>query len=294
MNGTRRLLTFLAGWIALGAATAQGQAVVPSGPPQVLKIEREWVKPGKSDAHDKLEAEYPKLAAKLQLPVHWLTMESETGPDQMWALVAYDSFDGWQKAEKLLADSPIFAAGAERVRGLDAELLSRNDTLAAVFDETLSYRPEADWGKMQFYLVTTFQIRAGHDAEFLEIVKLTREAHVEANIDEHWVVYRIISGAPTGTYLVFAPMKAMKELDERDARHKPYLEALGKNGEKRLHELEAVAYERESEDVFAVNPNLSYVSKEWNAAEPGFWNPKPAAARPAPRLKKMSAPPPKP
>ena len=295
MNGKSKILAFLMAHAALiGALDARAQRADLSLPPKVLKIEREWVKPGKYAAHEKVEAEFPKAAAHAKDQWNWLAMESETGPGQLWALIALDSFEDWQKSEDTLGSITTFNAAIEQLHDRDGDFLSRDDTLAAVYDESLSYRPLADWARMRFYLVTTFQIRPGHDPDFLEIDRLTREAHVKTNIDEHWVVYRIISGAPTGTYLVFAPMKAMKELDESDARHKPYLEALGEDGQKRLHELEAVAYERESEDVFAVNPKLSYVSKEWSAADPEFWHPRLAAAPPAPNAKKKSAPPDKP
>ena len=294
MTSRRQVLTILAGCVAMSATPAQAQQAALSAPPQVLKIEREWVKPGKTAGHEKVEAEFPKAAARAKDQWNWLAMESETGPGQLWAMIALRSFDDWQKSEDTLGSNTTFNAAIDELNDRDANFRLRDDTLAAVYDESLSYRPDADWGKMRFFLVTTFQIRAGHDPDFLEIDRLTREAHVKAKIDEHWVVYRIISGAPTGTYLVFAPMRSMKELDESDARHKPYLDALGEQGQTRLHELEAIAYERESEDVFAVNPKLSYVSKEWTASDPEFWNPKPAAARPAPNSKKKSATPAKP
>jgi len=291
MNLIRDAFALLATCATIAATPASAQQPTPSAPPKVLKIERDWLKPGKYGTHENVEAEFPRAAAGAKGNWHWLALGSETGPRQLWAVIGFDSFAEWQKSEAAMENMPAFDEGLQRLHERDGSILWRDDVLAAVYDESLSYRPIAGWQRMRFYLVTTFQIRAGHDYDFLEIDRLTRAAHEEAKIDEHWVVYRVISGAPTGTYLVFAPMKSLKELDESDARHAPYLQALGDLGQKKLHELEAMAYERESEDVFAVNPKLSYVSKEWAESDPEFWTPKPAGAKSSTPSRKEAAKP---
>lgn len=60
-------------------------------------------------------------------------------------------------------------------------------------------------------------------------------------------VYKVTSGMPDGTLLVFAPVRSREEAD-----------AIQKHG-----------YTR----IFACCPSMSYPAKEWIAADPGFWNP---------------------
>jgi hypothetical protein len=54
-------------------------------------------------------------------------------------------------------------------------------------------------------------------------------------------------------------------------------------GERNRQRLDALAPEvvQSSESLlFAFNPRMSYVSKEFAAGDPEFWNPKPASAKP--------------
>jgi hypothetical protein len=53
---------------------------------------------------------------------------------------------------------------------------------------------------------------------------------------------------------------------------------------KKLDELFGASVDSSQENLFAVNPSMSYVADEWIKADPGFWKPKaaaPAAKAPA-------------
>jgi hypothetical protein len=79
--------------------------------------------------------------------------------------------------------------------------------------------------------------------------------------------------------------KSLAELDKGlKEDDKKFAEAMGENGMKKLDELFGASVDSSQENLFAVNPSMSYVADEWIKADPGFWKPKaaaPAAKAPA-------------
>ena len=47
---------------------------------------------------------------------------------------------------------------------------------------------------------------------------------------------------------------------------------------KKLNEKFGASVDSSQEQLFAINPRMSYVSDEWIKADPDFWKPKAAAA----------------
>src|SRR3569832_223766 len=68
--------------------------------PKVLQIYREMVKPGKSAAHEKLEAGWPKAYKASKNPAQYLAMTAITGPSEAWFVSGYDSYEAWEKQTK--------------------------------------------------------------------------------------------------------------------------------------------------------------------------------------------------
>ena len=53
------------------------------------------------------------------------------------------------------------------------------------------------------------------------------------------------------------------------------MQAMGDAGAKRFVKLEGDTIASSEALLFLLNPKMSYVSKDFAAADPGFWNPKP-------------------
>jgi hypothetical protein len=66
---------------------------------------------------------------------------------------------------------------------------------------------------------------------------------------------------------------------------KKFAAALGEDGMKKLDELFGASVDSSQEQLFAINPRMSYVADEWTKADPDFWKPK-AVAAPAAEDKK--------
>ncbi len=260
-------------------AMAAETPTTPMGPPKVLQIAREQVKPGKNALHEKVEAGWSRVFANAQWPTHWIGATSLTGANEAWFFIGFDSFAAWEKDNHDMEKTPL-KAQSQQLSQKDGELLSGTHSIAAVYNEELSYRPNVKIGEMRYFAIVTFQVRPGHDNDFTEARKLSKAAHEKANMDEHWASYQVTSGAPSGTYLIFAPMKSLKEADAYPSLHgKAYKDALGEEGQKKMRELESAAILTFETNFFEFNPKMSYVSKEIAAADPAFWTPKAESPR---------------
>ena len=80
---------------SFGVAAAQDQS---SGPPKVLTVTREFVKPGKTGMmHDKAESAFVQAFARIKYPTHYLAMNSLSGKPRVLFFTGYDSFAAWEK-----------------------------------------------------------------------------------------------------------------------------------------------------------------------------------------------------
>jgi len=268
-------------------ALAQEQA--PSGPPKVLQIFREEVKPGKGAAHEKVEAGWPRAFANAKWPTHYFAMVSVTGPSEAWFLTGFDSLAAWEKDRLDTEKNTALTAELDQLGEKDGELLSGVRSIVATYRQDLSYRPTGvNIGQMRYFYVTTFRIRPGHEKDYIDANKIVRDAHEKANVPEHWAVFQVTSGMPNGTYLSFQPLKTLAEVDAFPQTHgKAYQDATGEEGRQKLRELASAGALSSETTIFAFSPKMSYVSKEIAAADPEFWTPKPAVEAAAVAKKKV-------
>jgi hypothetical protein len=105
-------------------------------------------------------------------------------------------------------------------------------------------------------------------------------------------VYQIVSGLPDGTYLLFQPVTSLKVLDGEATRSRAMLQAMGDTGVKRFLKGVGDTVVSSESVLFSIDPRMSYVSKDFAAGDPGFWNPKPEETKaPAkPRSKAAAKP----
>lgn len=247
-------------------------------PPKVLQIIREEVKPGKGAAHEKVEVGWPAAFRKANSPGYYIAMTAVSGPNEAWFVGAWDSFGAAEKESKAVDDNAALTAELQRLGALDGELVSRVSTMWAVQREELSYRFDVDVATMRYFSVQTVRLNPGHRREFDSARKLLNELHDKAKLDEHWATYEVVSGAPSGTFLIFFPLKSMAQIDAFDPMHgKSYQELVGEDGRTRLAQLTDAAVRSSETSLFAFSPKMSYVSKEFSGRDPEFWSPKPAA-----------------
>jgi hypothetical protein len=265
--------------LVAGASSLLAQTpAAPGGPPKVLQIFREEVKPGKSVAHEKWETGWPRAFAKANWPTRFLAITSLTGPSEAWFLTGHESFAAWEKDRQNLDKATALKAEDDRLSAGDGEFLSAHRSIVAAFREDLSNKPNITLGKMRYFRIVTYRVRPGHDADFTDAVKIVREAYEKAKVDLPWAVYQIVSGMPGPTFLVLVPMKSLEEIDAAFARSKTIQEAEGEENGKKLQKLASDGYLNTESNIYAFSPKMSYVAPEVASADPDFWTPKPAAA----------------
>lgn len=92
-----------------------------------------------------------------------------------------------------------------------------------------------------------------------------------------------MSGAPSGTYLIISGTETLKSMDPA----RPAMsgaKAFGAEDWARFQKMQSDIIVSTDSTLFAVSPKMSYLPKEFIAADPDFWAPKPkpaAAAKPA-------------
>jgi len=273
---------FLEACLLLSCA-ALGFAQQPPGPPKVLRIYREEVKPGRNPAHEKVEAAWARANRAGKSPAHYIGMTYVSGPNEAWFIEGHDSLASAERADQYIEHTPALKAETDRLSQQDGELLSGLRSVIAEHREDLSYRTGVTIGQMRYFYLTTLRVRTGHNDDFLEAIKLIRTAHEKANVPEHWAVFEVMLGMPRPTYLMFQPLKSLAEVDAFPQTHgQAYRDATGDSGRKKLAELFSSGILTAETNIFAFNPKMSYVTDTTAAADPDFWTPKPKAAAKAP------------
>jgi hypothetical protein len=269
--------------VAAAQEKSQGTASIP----KVLTITREFTKPGKAGmVHDKAESAFVQAFRNAKWPTHYLGMTSLSGKQRALFLTSYPSFEAWEKDNAAVAKNTALSAALDRAGMADGELLESMDQGIFVFNEELSLRPMPDISRMRYLEISVFHVRPGHGKEWEQLVKMVKAAYEKAVPEVHWGMFEQIYGGDGGTYLALTARKTLAEVDRGFQEDKQFEAAVGEEGMKKMDELFGASVSSSSQQLFAFNPHMSYVSEEWIKADPEFWKPKAAAAPAAKAAKK--------
>lgn len=244
----------------------------PEGPPAVLRIFREDIKEGKAGAHEKTEAAFMQAAAKAKYPVRVVGLTAMTGTTQALFLEGHGTFASIADAQAVL-DTPEFG----KLDAADAELRSSSRSMIATYRPDLSYAVDKiNLPKVRYFNVETIRAKLDQAQKFVELARLVVAGAQKSGDTQPVATYQIVSGAPSGTYVLLEPMESLKSMDEGPERDRAMVQAI-RNGPQTMRELSETIANQESL-LFAVAPAMSLPDKEWIAASPEFWTPKPAPA----------------
>jgi len=261
------------------------------GPPKVLYIVREDIKPGMMPAHNKHSANFATIFAKLQTPNHRLALVPVAGSEnEVVYLTGADTFaelEGILQAtdKKMGAATGTTKAELARLQGEAPLLHAAMRDMLAIYRPDLSFNPGVVLPQMRYFSITTIRLRPGKDSEYSDYIKqLMNVARDKAKVDNvHLAIFQVISGTAGGTYLVFRPMKSLGELDDPAAMR--VRAAMSDNMRKDADKTVSDTVMSSDTSTYWLTPEMSYVEKEFAALDPAFWNPKPepVAAKPKPR-----------
>jgi hypothetical protein len=204
-------------------------------------------------------------------------MYSISGAPEMWWLSGYGTAADIQKLNEASAAMPAVGAVDEKFGPPEADYIASNTTMIASLRDSLSYSAGVPTSALRYFVVSRVLVRPGHNDEFVAARKIIKAAHEAVHASDGYAIYQVTAGAPTGTYLIFAGKKSMAELDANP--HGPgYAAAVGgAEGQKKLADMAASYTNNGDSNLFALDPQISVLSKAWYDAD-AFWKPKAPAA----------------
>ncbi|HKP45185.1 MAG TPA: hypothetical protein VJT50_01180 [Pyrinomonadaceae bacterium] len=290
------LLVLLVVMASSAAVVAQTQPAAP-GPPKVLYIVREDIKPGMMPAHSKHSASFATIFSRLQTPNHRIALVPVAGSEN--EVVYLTGADSFAELESMLqtTDKKMGAVTGNtrmelaRLNGEAPQLHAAMRDMLAIYRPELSFNPGVVLPQMRYFSVNTVRVRPGHDQQYADLFqKMVNVARDKAKVDGlHVAVFQVISGAPGGTYLIFRPMKSLGEFDQ--AINSRVRAAMSEDMRKDADKAYGDAVMSSETSTYWMTPEMSYVDKEFAAMDPTFWNPKPepVAAKPKPKKRTPKA-----
>ena len=269
---TRIALSMSCVFAFAGAASAQDQ---PLASMKVLQITREYVKPGKNGpAHDKTEGAFVEAMCKAKWPTYYIAVTSLSGKSRALFLTWYQSFDAWQKDSDAVEKNATLNSSLDRAITADGDLLDSVDQMVFYFREDMSLNTKKDLQDMRYMEALVFHVKPGKDKDWEQVVKMAKEGYAKAIPTSHWGMFQLTYGGDPEDYVLFIAHKSLDEVDKGFAEGKKFEEAMGEDGMKKFTELYASSVNTSEQQLFAVNPAMSYVSDEWIKASPDFWKAK--------------------
>jgi hypothetical protein len=180
-----------------------------SEPPTLLRVIRSVARPG-------LEANVIQPYVNAKAPVMVFGMTAITGMPETWLVEAHDSFASIEDLDKTLGAVVPGGAASVMATGPD-DLLTPSRAMIAIYRPEWSYRPQEALqlvSKATYYHVSIYRSLSGADADFAEVNRERRAGLASVNLDRPDIAYEVIGGAPSGTYLVLAPLTSLRTLDD--------------------------------------------------------------------------------
>jgi hypothetical protein len=270
------LILFVSG----SSMTFAQESSAPQGPPNVLMIVREQIKPGKGADHTAESYRFTLALRKAKSQWGRIAMVPVAGDEN--EVMYIWPFKSFADVEKMNVDIETWATGALKA-DFDAIAPGPEDLHVSQRDMFAIYRPDLSYGanvnmaEMRYFSVETFQIRMGQESAFAEAAKIYMDTTKKAKIDSHYAVFQLVSGGEAGVYLIMSPMKSLAEMDKMGADMKAFGDAMGAEGMKAFDKMSSEMFQSISSRIYAFNPRMSYVSPEFAARDksnPLYWNPK--------------------
>jgi hypothetical protein len=267
----------------LFGAAITASAQVDSGPPKLLVIQREYLKPGKAGStHEKSESAFVRAMTAAKWPTHYFGLDSASGPSRSLFLVGYPSFAAWEKDTLDTRKNATLSAALDHASLTDGELLSEYDQNAFAYRDDLSFNTGTLTGK-RYMEIGQFVAKPGHTQDLEALAKLYVEGYKKVGLVTNFATFQLVYGTNTSdVFIVITTLKSLAETDTELGLNEQFAKAMGESGMNKVNELAAASIQSSMTNLFEINPKISYPPDEWIKAEPDFWKPKPTPA-PAPK-----------
>jgi hypothetical protein len=284
--------------IALGialtglAAAVGAQSPDHSGPPPVLTITREEIKPGRMAAHEKLNAAFISAVSKTPSEGRWLGLVPVSGDENTTLFIsAFGDFaqaETQRKADEDLFTNAAFKAEIEALDKQAADVHAAQRTTFARYRPDLSFHPATmeEVAQSRYFGITTVRVKYNRMPDYVEYVKAVNAAREKAGLPIKLATYQVTSGGQYGTFVSFRPLKTLKTWDDDYAAmagtEKAMTDAYGGEEAARKVRLQGADLVVVADNaVYAMNPKISRPAPEFAKYDLAFWAPKAAETRTA-------------
>ena len=291
------LVLFL-GLASPAASPAQDKKEVnlAAAPPKMALLEHKQVYSGKSEDRRKIEESLSIACDRLQAPRFWIDLESIAGEPESLVFSSFDSYEQMQQSD---ADWSQFLAGHSdlaRMREEARSLTGGERKIIAVRRDDLGYLADSiDLSEARFLQVLEVRLFPGRENDFADAFKILADAQSRIQAETPWVVYEVDAGLPTPTFLVLSPMAELKQRDDLLSQSAALVQAEGDQSAETLQKIARESYAATENTMYAVNPGMSHVSKEFAATDVEYWSHRASDVKPEakPETKPDSKPKPK-
>jgi hypothetical protein len=253
------------------------QAAPDDGPPNVLVIHREYLKPGKGgQLHERSESAFVHAFADAKSPYHYFALDSLSGPSRSLFLFSYATFADWEKETAAISSNKALGAKLDQATLMDGDLLTGYDAGVMMLRPDLSLNKGSIDGA-RYFEITSFVVKPGHVHDFTELAKMYIDTYRKVAPQNHWDTFEVMYGNPVPTaaggqiFLVFNLMKSLAETDKSIQDSDKFSSELGASGMQKVSELTAASIEASTTNLFVINPRESNPPSEWIKKDPGFW-----------------------
>lgn len=268
-----RHVLFAVACLALTAAGAFAQAL-PTTQPKLLQIYRERIKVGHAADHVRTESGWPAAYEKAKSPDYYLALSSMTGPQEVWFMSPWESYAAWGKSMQRDEANEALGADLDRVAMADAAHVDSMTILEAMGRPDLSHGTFPDIGKQRFFEITVMRIRPGQDEAFAAAAKAYKALATRAMPNARWRIYQVMSGMVGPAYLIVSSVEAFDKFDMSMAEGMGAEKAMTPEERALFKKFDAEALINVESNKYRLDPNMSYVSAEVKATDPGFWSKK--------------------
>ena len=191
-----------------------------------------------------------------------------TGLPEAWLVEGHQTFASIENLDTALHVAAPTGPANEFGEPQPDDLLGAPRTIIAVFEPKLSYhhaQANRILPKSRYFRISIYRGRPGTGSLIETVASMRKHDYDDVNLDRSEFTYRVISGAPAGTYLVLAPLTSLAQIDDGMLHLPSYAEPLAGQWSDQEIGREHL--------LFRVDPRLSYVSAGFAGDDSAFWNP---------------------
>jgi len=254
-------LCVLSGW-------AQDNATIS----KYVWVEHVQVNSGKGPTFTKYVSQIKEAVDSNNAELNWIAGTPMSGNLSDYTFVSFHNsfqdmgnFDqafGKVMKAAMVKNVSLLSEAAESERMAHAEMYKYRDDL--------SWNPTKVTGpQTTHWRVTVYHIKPGMTMKYEDLVKEIVSLRKSGNIDDNWVEYQAVAGAPNNTFVSVVPMKSLGDMDvdRKAAMDAVYTPAVRRS----IGTMVAECIESSESNIISVSPSMSRPPKTYVAANPDFW-----------------------